>query len=66
MNATEIKKRMEKVNTPEQAEELAVEWQTSFNSKSKYWSEVFEEAELLAGLAAKFNLTEEFEENGIL
>ena len=53
------------IKTEDQAHELAVDWQNWQSEQSLYMSEMADWAEFFTALAKKFNLTDEFEENGI-
>jgi len=60
----EIKLKMPK--TAEEASQQAMDWQSEFSSKSTSWAEVIKAGDHFRKLAKKFNLTAEFEENGII
>lgn len=54
------------INTKEEAQQYAIEWQDwSMNSGLSY-SELAEWQTIFAELASRFDLTEEFTENGII
>lgn len=57
---------VEHIETKGQAVEFAVAWQNWQSEQSLSWGEVAEWQEFFRKLADKFDLTEEFQENGIL
>ena len=56
----------EDVKTADEARELAIDWQHETSDTDLYMSEVMEYADYFSVLANKFNLTDEFRENGII
>lgn len=54
------------VTTAEQATELAKDWQSSCQDNNYSYGELLEYAVYFEQLARKFELEEEFEENGII
>lgn len=54
------------VETQEQARDLAIEWQNWFGERSMSWGEVAEWSSAFETLGEKFDLTDEFRENGII
>jgi hypothetical protein len=52
------------VKTAEQARQLAIDWQLDDSPKS--WGEIADAGDYFAELGEKFNLMDEFRENGIL
>lgn len=54
------------IKTREQAEELAIEWQHWQADQDLSYGELAEWAYLFEILGRKFNLTDEFRENGII
>lgn len=59
-------KEIYKIITEEEARQIAIDFQTSFNEKSYSYSELNEIGGYFQKLAEKFNLIEEFKENGII
>ncbi len=58
--------KMKVAETKEEARQQAIDWQRDFSSKKTYWSEIIDDLDYFTKLATKFNLTEEFKENGII
>jgi hypothetical protein len=56
---------IESVETKEQAHDLAVEWQHWQSEQSMSWGESADWSAFFEQLGEKFDLTEEFKENGI-
>jgi len=56
------------IKTRDKAIEYAIEWQRKFaeSDMGTDWKELCDWTEKFTALAEKFDLTEEFEENGIL
>lgn len=54
------------VDTEDAARQLAIDWQQWYGQKDHYTSELIEWQTLFEQLAEKYNLTDEFKENGIL
>lgn len=54
------------INTKEEAREFAIEWQKWASEQILYLSELFEWQNFFAELARRFDLIEEFKENGII
>ena len=57
---------MTTITTQDQAKQYATDWQNSFADNNYTYSELAEFAREFAELAEKFNLVEEFTENGII
>ena len=55
-----------KVKTAEEARQKAIDWQAWQSEQVMYWSDVIEWADYFRALGEEFNLTEEFEEEGII
>ncbi len=49
-----------------QAEQLAIDWQHWFSEEDHYMSELADWGDFFTELGTKFNLTDEFRENGII
>lgn len=56
----------EGITTAEQARDAAIEWQANFSQRSMSWGELHEKQGQLEELAERFDLVEEFHENGII
>lgn len=54
------------VKTKEEAREYAIEWQQWAGEKDLSYSELHEWGVIFSELAEKFDLVEEFKENGII
>jgi hypothetical protein len=54
------------VKTAEEARDLAIEWQSTTADENMSWGEAIEYAEYFAVLGRKFDLIDEFIENGIV
>ena len=52
--------------TKGEARTQAIEWQHDFSNKSMSWEEVIDAGNYFVEIAKKFNLTEEFKENGVI
>lgn len=52
--------------TEDEARQFAIDWQIWQSEQSLYMSEVVEWQNYFEKLAKKFNLTDEFKENGII
>lgn len=52
--------------TVEQARDAAIHWQHNIAGEPMFWSDVAEWGEFFAQLAERFDLTDEFQENGII
>jgi len=61
-----MEKELQKVRTKEDARQYAIEWQTWQSKQAMSYSEVMEWTLVFNDLADRFNLTEEFKENGII
>lgn len=57
---------MSRANTREEARAQAIEWQTDFNNHNYTWSELSYFCEYFEKLGERFELLEEFHENGII
>lgn len=58
--------KMTKVNTADEARQKAIDWQRWASEQNLSWGEVAEWGDYFTELGKRFNLTEEFRENGIL
>lgn len=58
----------EAITTAEQAREEAIDWQawTAETDTPLYWSDLADWSDYFTELGRKFNLTDEFRENGII
>lgn len=56
----------ETIDSPEKAREHAIEFQSWASTQSLSWGEVAEWQGHFEQLAARFDLTDEFKENGII
>ncbi len=54
------------INTQEEATQYAIEWQQWAAEQSLSYSELAEWSEIFTELGERFNLTEEYRENGII
>lgn len=54
------------IETREQARDYAINWQHWFSERDSYMSEVADWGSAFEALAEKFDLTDEFRENGII
>ncbi len=59
-------KPVAEVQTADDARDIAVEWQSWQSERSVSWSDLVHYSDHFQKLAEKFNLTEEFLENGII
>ena len=59
-------KNIDRVATANEATGVAIDWQRSWQENSYSYSEVAEAQAYFTELANKFNLTDEFRENGII
>lgn len=57
---------LDQITTEEQARELAIDWQTTWQDIEYSYSELIEWADYFTQVADKFKLHEEFRENGII
>lgn len=55
-----------KITTADEARQYAIDWQNWQSEQSLSWGELAEWQAIFETLATKFDLTEEFKENGIL
>lgn len=55
-----------KIETQDQAREFAIDWQNWQAEQSLYMSELVEWTAFFEELAERFDLTDEFKENGII
>lgn len=60
------KKAIEDVETAEEAQQLAIDWQQWAGEQSLSYGELSEWQGFFETLAKKFDLTDEFKENGII
>ena len=60
------RKSIDKVASSGEAQSLAIDWQTSWQENQYSYSEIIDWQEYFTELAKKFNLTDEFRENGII
>jgi len=58
--------KLKNVKTKEDARQQALDWQHDFSNKSMSWADTIEAANHFEKMGKKFNLTKEFEENGII
>lgn len=54
------------INTQEEARDYAIEWQKWSAEQSLSYGELAEWGDIFTRLGVRFNLTEEFQENGII
>lgn len=54
------------VASAEEARSIAIDWQQAASTAALDWEEISKFEEYFAALATKFELTEEFKENGII
>ena len=59
-------KALTKVRTKEEAIQIAAEWQRQAGRQTLSYGELAEHQNYFQSLAEKFNLTEEYNENGII
>lgn len=59
-------KNIEDVKSSDEAIELAIDWQRQASEESLSYGELADFQSYFETLAKKFNLTEEFKENGII
>lgn len=59
-------KSIKTIKTADEATQLAIDWQQWASEQSLYMSEVAEWFDYFEKLARKFNLMDEFKENGII
>jgi len=52
--------------TKDEARQYAIDWQNSFDTHAYSWGELAEWSSEFEALGEKFDLTEEFETNGII
>ena len=55
-----------KINTREEARQFAIDWQKWSSEQALSYSELAEWGDIFEKLAVKYNLAEEFKENGII
>lgn len=60
------KEEVMNAQTQEQTRQYAIDWQFWMSGKSMSWGEVAEWGDIFSTLADKFDLVEEFHENGII
>lgn len=59
--------QLNSIKSADEARELAIDWSNLESRRPMYWSEVADWHNFFSALAGKYpELTEEFEENGIL
>lgn len=58
--------RISSVKSEDQARNIALDWQVWQQDNSMYMSEVIEWQEFFEAIGKRFNLTDEFKENGII
>lgn len=58
--------KVKKSQTKNEARDNAIEWQHQQNNQSLSWLEAAEWAQVFSDLADKFDLVDEFQENGII
>lgn len=54
------------INTQDEARQYAIDWQTWQAEQSMSYGELAEWQDIFTRLGVRFNLTEEFQENGII
>lgn len=59
-------KAIESITTEDEARQVAIDWQHWYGLKDHYMSELADWNDYFETLANKFDLTEEFKENGII
>jgi hypothetical protein len=57
---------VEKIESAEEARDIAIEWQHWASEQSMSWGELADWQGYFVELAERFGLTEEFTENGII
>jgi hypothetical protein len=57
---------IETIKSKDEARQLAIDWQTSWQDHPYSYEELFDWQQYFYSLAKKFNLIREFKENGIL
>lgn len=57
---------VQNIETQEQAREVAIDWQSSWQDTQYSYGELIEWQDYFTELGKKFNLTDEFKENGII
>jgi hypothetical protein len=63
---SKAKEKVKKIKTESEARQYAIDWQNWSSEKSLSYRELFEWGAILTKLAEKFDLVEEFHENGII
>ena len=58
--------KLKNVKTKDEARQQAKDWQSDFSNRSMSWAELMNAGTHFEKLGKKFNLTKEFEENGII
>ena len=58
--------KLKNVKTEDEARQQAIDWQSDFSNRSMIWAELMNAGTHFEKLGKKFNLTKEFEENGII
>jgi len=58
--------KIEDIKTQEEARQYAIDWQALASEQDLSYSELVEEQNKLRTLAERFNLQDEFKENGII
>lgn len=61
-----ISQSAEYIDTEGEAQDLAIDWQAWLQEASLSYGELAEWQDLFTDLGSKFNLTDEFRENGII
>lgn len=59
-------KPLDQITTPDEAREIAIDWQAWASEQSLSYGELIDWAAYFEALGQKFNLTDEFRENGII
>ena len=57
---------LSEVTTKEQARQIAIDWQHEQRNRAMSWQDVLDQGAYFEKLAERFDLTEEFKENGII
>lgn len=60
------KQKVIEASTPDEARQFAIDWQTWQSERAMSYGELAEWQGIFTELAAKFELAEEFKENGIV
>jgi len=58
--------KKQQINTQAEARSYAIDWQNWASEQAMSWGELAEWQDIFAKLAEKYDLSEEFNENGII